>query len=50
VKRGTGWLLANQTRTGAFSLSPAPAVLFYAGDVYATCVAAMALAGVGEFL
>ena len=50
VKRGAGWLLANQTRTGAFSLSPAPAVLFYAGDVYATCAATMALAGATEVL
>jgi hypothetical protein len=50
VKRGASWLLAHQARTGAFALSPAPAVLFYAGDVYATCVTTMALAGVGEVL
>jgi hypothetical protein len=48
VKRAVGWLVRNQSRKGAFRLSPAPAVVFYAGDVYATCVALAALADAVE--
>jgi hypothetical protein len=50
LKRAAGWLVANQTRKGFFRLSPAPAVVFYAGPVYATCVALTALAGAAEVL
>lgn len=48
TKGGVGWLLTNQTAAGRFRLAPAPSVVFYAGDVYATCVATMALAAATE--
>lgn len=41
--RGAEWLLASQSDRGAFRLAPAPTALFYAGDVYATCVSVTAL-------
>jgi hypothetical protein len=37
------WLLKAQSANGAFRLAPAPASLFYAGDIYATCIAITAL-------
>lgn len=46
LERAARWLLASQARNGAFRLSPAPAALFYAGDVYTTCVATTALLSV----
>ena len=50
LKRAIGWLLLEQTRIGSFRLLPAPSVLFYAGDVYATSVAMMALGGAAKVL
>ena len=44
--RAVRWLLGAQSANGAFRLAPAPAALFYAGDVYATCVAVSALMAV----
>lgn len=48
--RATAWLLAGQSASGAFRLAPAPAALFYAGDVYVTCVAISALLSVEKAL
>lgn len=50
VLRGKRWLLERQARRGAFPIAPAPAVLFYAGDVYATCVSVQALVRAHEVL
>jgi hypothetical protein len=50
LRRAVRWLLSSQSANGAFHLAPAPAVLFYAGDVYATCVAISALILVEEAL
>jgi hypothetical protein len=50
VKRGLRFLLDRQKRGGAFSLAPAPASLFYAGDVYATSVALRAMVCAEEAL
>lgn len=50
LARGVGWLLTAQSANGAFRLAPAPAALFYAGDVYATCVAISALISVEKAL
>jgi hypothetical protein len=50
IGRAVRWLLENQKSAGGFRLSPAPAVVFYAGDVYATAVATMALAEAAEVL
>jgi len=46
LRRAVQWLMASQSSSGAFRLAPAPAALFYAGDVYATCVAVLALLSV----
>jgi hypothetical protein len=46
LRRAVRWLLNSQSASGAFRLAPAPAELFYAGDVFATCVAISALIAV----
>lgn len=50
LRRAARWLLASQAASGAFRLAPAPAALFYAGDVYATCAAISALLSVEKAL
>lgn len=50
ARSAVAWLLAGQKASGAFSAAPAPTVLFYAGDVYATSVAVMALMRAEEAL
>ncbi len=50
LDRGSRWLLSAQDTHGAFPLGRAPSVLFYAGDVYATCVSVLALLRAREAL
>jgi hypothetical protein len=50
LERARRWLLGRQDPRGGFAIAPVPRALFYAGNVYATCVAIRALVRADEVL